>query len=304
MVSDRDAEYVSFIEDFKLLGRRYFTPSELEFLNRYQRILRTSRWWSMFFAGAGSLALASSLMLVLATPFYEVAVGLMGFGLMGAVMGFAKLQSIGRRLDSIDRELDFGRIDAYGLPPEWVRTNGEDAFLEVILHSPVTRRMLWMKGTFYEHEYVTPSKVVKPPESYHALVESGWLEQGLELHRDLSPAEVEELQGHSSRRYRQILLGYVSIIILVIAVYFSYHTRTFSLALIVVMSFCCAAIPRAWNARWQKRALDIELRHGRVMIFQDKHMESNLTTFEYLEATMIMWSSNGLPAPWRGRTGA
>lgn len=298
------ADHVSYIESFVLFGRRPFAREEAQFLQHQQRSLRKGLFRAQLLATAGSLGLLSSFVLVAVFQVYDIAAALMGFGLMAAVFGFGKIRSCRIRLRAINSELDFGEIDAYGPPPECNVVDGQPTYHEVILHSPVTKRMLWIQGNFYEHEYIAPTRVASAPPALQNLIDSDWLNEDVELHRDLTADEIKELQGHYAQRGQQVFLGYFLLIVFIVSICVSVAMRRFTPLPVFALIFGATAIPKGWVAKRQRKELAADLIHKRLTIIKETAQGGEPVVFEYLEASGVTWSANGVAAPWRGRVGA
>lgn len=163
--------------------------------------------------------------------------------------------------------------------------------------------MLWTEGHFSEYDYIAPVQVAQSPPSLKNLIESEWLNDEVELHRDLTSAEIQELESHLSRSGKRVLLGYLAFGVLVVAAVLTIVARRFTALTGFALVFSATTIPPGWRARTEKHYFIQELQHRRITICREIDPDGAPIVVEYLEVSGAVWSANGVPAPWRGRTG-
>lgn len=234
---------------------------------------------------------------------YEGSAILTLFGLLiGVPAGWFTFRSKSR-LRLLDRELEFGWVDAYGEPAEWNRREGIPDHTERLIHSPITRRILWIDGKHHENVYESPTIVAKPPEAYHNLASSDWFDDRQPAFRRLDPSELEELKTHLTHRRFQIALGFAGVAALVALALILAIARQFPPGGIVLAVFSLPAIPVGWRAWKQYRELRLCVESGRVGMVKEPTDDGEIIV-EFLEGSGVVWTIAGAAHPWRGVRGA
>lgn len=298
-----EEQYDYYIASFVRYGRRSLTDEE----RRKLEPLREK------YPGRARIALVITLISAAAMPasfyalyrqWFVIATLLMVPSLFAGCFGVFFYRSYKVRGDAVARELAFGQIDAYGMPPEWNTMNGDYPWIEIIRHSPASKRILWVRDRFFETEYASPTRVAKAPPTYHNLVDSGWLGEESELHRDLSNEEVEELRRHIASRRTQALLGIVGIIGLGVVATLLAISKRYVGGMTYLGVLAISLIPVGWRAWRQMQSLRLDLLHRRVVLVKESRPDGQAIVFEFLEQSGVQWTVSGSAAPWRGLPGA